>query len=156
MNLKTRLAFANSHIMGRIRYHAPNLAGETEVNKNKIFRPIKATARFVRGSYCYMESIKSIMKSVGWKLPQETLDQSSAKLIHKVMHTKEPCDIYNLIKVPRSRACADVSLKYAPKSDRLKRSTIYSGIKNYNRIPQDLRNLKPKKLKAKLNLKNLK
>ena len=127
-----------------------------EVNKNKIFRSIKAATRFVRGSYCYMESIKSIMKSIDWKLPQEILDQSSAKLIHKVMHTKEPCDIYNLIKVPRFRACADIGLKYAPKSDRLKRNTIYTGIKNYNRIPQDIRNLKPKKLKAKLYLKNLK
>ena len=75
---------------------------------------------------------------------------------HKVAQNEEPEEIYELIKFPRSRACAEVSLKYAPKTDRLKRRRIYTGMRNYNRIPSEIRHLKPKKFKAKLKKNGLK
>ena len=153
---KTRAAFVNANVLGRIMYYAPSLAGETEANKNKIYKLIKSAARFIRGSYCYMESIRSLMKSVKLKMPQDILDESSAKYSHKVIITKEPQEIYDIVKLPRSRACADLSTHYAPKTDRVKRSTIFSATKNYNRIPSDLRPLEPRKLKIKMKKLSLK
>ena len=41
MTMKARAAFVNSNIIGRIMYHAPSLAGETERNKDKIYKCIK-------------------------------------------------------------------------------------------------------------------
>ena len=103
-----------------------------------------------------MESIRSLMKSVKLKMPQDILDESSAKYLHKVLITKEPKEIYDIVKLPRSRACADVTTHHAPISDRVRCSTIYTATKNYNRIPSDLRSLKPKKLKIKMKKLSLK
>ena len=95
------------------------------------------------------------MISVGWKMPEDILNEASAKYMHKIIYNKTPEDIYRMIKFPRSRTCAETTLQYGPKSDRLKRCSIFAGIKNYNRLPGGLKALDPRKLKAKLKLKKL-
>ena len=89
------------------------------------------------------------------KLPEDMIDEGSAKYLHKIVQTKEPKEIYDMIKFPRSRDTCDLSLHYAPKTDRMKRCSIVAGIRNFNRIPNEIRNLNPVKVKKKLKIKRL-
>ena len=90
------------------------------------------------------------MRSVNLKMPKDILDEGSAKYMQKIIYHREPSEIIELIRFPRSKSCVDLKLKYIPKTDRLKRCSIYSGLENYNRIKQDQRTMTPSKFKRQL------
>ena len=52
--------------------------------------------------------------------PQDIIKELRTKVIHGIIHNKGPEEIYNRIRFSRSRACADLSLKYVPKTERLR------------------------------------
>ena len=111
-------------------YNVTSLAGETEGNKQKIYKLLHRAARYVKADFCFKQSIRSIMTSINLKMPEEIIDEGSAKFIHKIISNEEPKEIYNLIKFPRSRTCVDLCLQYIPKTDRLRRCAVFSGIQN--------------------------
>ena len=112
-----------------------------------ITKLINRCATFIRNDYCVMERLSSIYKSVGMKPPEEMINESSAKLIQKIVYHGKPEQIFNLIKKPRSRDTVEYSCKLKPKCERFKRTLIYDVIKQFNRIPSKLRPTKPSKLK---------
>ena len=96
------------------------------------------------------------MKSVHWKLPEEMVEESSARLVHRVIFSGNPKSINDKIRVPRSRQSAEYAPAVRAKSNRLERTPLYAGITNFNRIPPDMRGLNPKKLGKKLKRTGLK
>ena len=150
MNEKTRRAFVNSHIMGRLNYNMPIIAAGTNCQRARIVKLMHQAARFIRNDYCFRESIHSIMRSIEWKMPVEIIEEASAKYMQKVIYNKKPIDIYNEIKMPRTRACVKPIMERPPKSSRMENSIINTALHNNNRLPPDLKDLKPKKLKKEL------
>ena len=138
---KTRKKFFNSYILGCINYILPFIAGETKIYKDKVKKIIHTGARFVRGSFCFLESIRSIMSSVNLKMPTDIIDEASAKFFHKIIFNKEPKTIYNLVRMPRTRACAEPTLHYTARSAKMGRSAIQTGFHNYLRLPDQLKKL---------------
>ena len=63
MPLKVRLVYANAMLMSRVKYGMFSFQGQTIEIKDMIFKTIIKSARFVKGNYCYKESIKSICES---------------------------------------------------------------------------------------------
>ena len=87
----------NASILSRIAYLAPFLASETCEVQKKAFKIIHRAARFIIGHYGYKQSIKSIMSSIDWKIPEEFISQASARFIHKIVITETPKPIFDLI-----------------------------------------------------------
>ena len=150
MNDKARAAFVNSHIMSRLQYNMPLIACETDSQRKRIIKIIHQAARFIRNDYCYKQSIRSIMNSINWKMPDDIIDESSAKFMHKVMMSQKPMDIHEQIRLPRSRSCVDPTLKYKCKSARLEKTVITAALENFNRLPIYTRELPPIKMKKEL------
>ena len=101
MTKQAKKALMESQVLSRIKLSAPLLVGETEVVKNKIYKVIHRTARFILDDYCFRMSISNIMLQVGWKKPKEILEEPSAKYAHKIIKTNQPNCMANRIKPPR-------------------------------------------------------
>ena len=140
----------NANVISRIEYNAPLLAGEDNKVKQRIYRTIHRARRYIRGNFCYREIIASIMKSIGWKMPCEYLEESSARLTHKIIHKENPQSLANKIKKPRSRTLPDMTLKTKSKSRRMEKTILNTGIRNFNRLQTNLKTLEPMKLKRAL------
>ena len=150
MNEKTRRAFVNSHVMGRLQYNMPLIAAGTQTQRDRVVKVINRAARFIRDDYCFRESISSIMRSVNWKMPNDIIDESSAKFIQKILYAEEPIDIFRQIKMPRTRACVNPVMDKPAKSVRRANTIIHKSLFNYNRIPPEIRHENPNKFKQKL------
>ena len=96
----TRARFVTSVIISRINYILPFVSGETEICKRMIVKLMNRSARFIRNDYCFKERLSSIYKSIGLKQPDDMINQSSAKFIHKILYNEKPKQIYKLIKQP--------------------------------------------------------
>ena len=98
-----------SQILSRIRYVAPFVAGETEDLKSKVYKLMKDSERFVMKSYCYKQRMSAIFKEIGWKDPEETVDECSALFIHKIIHTNPP-----LITIYRNKTATSKTYWFDP------------------------------------------
>ena len=147
LNMKTRKLLMNSQILSRINYCAPLIAGETEEVKYKVYKVIHRAARFILNDYCFKVSISNIMKKVQWKMPKDMIDEASAKFTHKIIFTNTPAPLSEKIRPPRSRTCADHVVRVRARSNRLERTAIHTGVRNYNRLPPGMKSLPPKKLR---------
>ena len=136
----------SSHVILKIKYNAPLLAGETDETKDRIFKVVHRAARFVKNDFCFMQSIRNIMSSLDWKLPVEIIDEASAKFTHRIIKSEEPKILYNKVKAPRSRLAAEHILNEVPKSNRLERTPLQTGMKNFNRMTLEMKQATPKKL----------
>ena len=145
-----KLKYANSVIKGKLNYGLPMLIGETNFVKEKYYRAVMKTARWVRGSYCFKESVSSILKSLNWKHPEADIDEAAAKLTHKMISKQEPRSIVKKIRMQRTREGTNISMHKYGKMKRFNSTFINMTYKVYNRIPKDLRALTPKQLKIKL------
>ena len=96
------------------------------------------------------------MSSIKWKLPEEIVDENSARFLHRIYYSGKPESLNNKIKFPRTRETADLATKVRADSKRLERTPFHTGISNFNRIPSELRKLTPKKLRNKLKKMSLK
>ena len=91
-----------------------------------------------------------IFQELGWKVPEELIAECSALFVHKVITTQKPQSLYNEIRLPRSRLAGQTTTKTAAATNRLARTGLYTAVKNYNRIPANLKMLNPRQLKKKL------
>ena len=136
-------------------YSVPSITAESEKNKEKIYKLIKDAARFARSDYCFRESIRSITNNIGIKMPEEIVEEGSARFVHNIVYQHEPKELIEMIKFPRTRSCVDLNLQYIPKTERLRKCAMFKGIQNYNQIPQELKHLEPRKLKKKMKTRRL-
>ena len=115
-----------SQILSRIRYVAPFVVGETEDLKSKVYKLMKDSARFVMKSYCYKQRMCAIFKEIGWKGPEETVDECSAIFIRKIIHTNTPFSLYAEMKLPRTRHTDLIHTNIAAKTNKLSRTGLYA------------------------------
>ena len=146
MTKRSKKMLMMSHVLSKIKYNAPLLAGETDEVKERIYKVIHKAARFVKNVFCYMQSIKNIMTSLEWKLPAEVVDEASAKFTHRIIKSEEPKILFNKTKAPRSRQAADHTLNEVPKTNRLERTPLHIGMKNFNRMTLAMKQATPRKL----------
>ena len=156
MDFRTRLRYADSHLISTINYGLPLFVSENEAAKNKINKAIMNAARFVHQSYCFRVSRFQILDRLNWKLPEIQIKEASARLFHKINYFSKPEDINNKIRRPRSRRNADISMKVVPKTKPFSKCLINSMASTLNSIPDDLRYEKPHLFKVKLKKKGLK
>ena len=90
------------------------------------------------------------MKRLNWKIPEDQIDDSAARFFHKINITKEPKAIHDLIKQPRTRKNATLTMKTIPKKKPFTKLMINSMATILNRIPEDLKYEKPHLFKKKL------
>ena len=126
------------------------LASETRDIQVKAHKIIHQAARFTIGHYGFKLSIQNIMSSIDWKMPDEFISQTSARFLHKIIITETPKPLFNMIRFPRTRLTPDIPLLTQPRTQRLERTAIAAAVNNYNRIPTNIKNLPPVKLKLKL------
>ena len=101
----------NTHVLSCLEYNAPILAGEDAKTKDRTYRVIHGAACYIRGNYCFRESIISIMRSVKWKIPKEFSEDSSEILVHKNMFEQNPRSLVDQIKIQRLITIPDVTFE---------------------------------------------
>ena len=140
----------NATVISRFQYLSPFLASDS-LNTQKRVHSIKhKAATFVIGSYCFHQTIQSIMNRISWKIPAKPISQARAKFMYMIINTGSPPQLYDLIRFPCTCVTTNTCLKITAKTKRLERTAMSSGIINFNRLPVDLRQLPPARLKVKL------
>ena len=120
-------------------------AGETEAVKATIHKSILKIARFCRKSYCFRESVSSICKSIGWKVPGQMILAETAKFVHKVISTEVPQHVSELFTYQRSRRTKKVSLRYKFKTNKFERNFMIKSYRIYNGLSEDAIKMSPKR-----------
>ena len=156
MNFQTRLRYADAHLISLINYGMPLYVNENQEIKMKLHKCILRVGRWVHGNYCYKRSIKSIMEQLNWKIPEEQIEDSAARFFQKILVTKEPKDIHDLIRQPRTRRNVELTLKTIPKQKPFKNLMLNSMANMINRIQEDLKEERPHIFKKKLKKRSLK
>ena len=141
--------------MSRLNYSLPLCINETEVIKSKLHSIVMKTARFIRGSYCFKESTKSILSSVKLKPVDELLAQAGAKFLQKQLYFNSNPTITHLFRKPKHRESNGVTICAQPKTNRFQRILLNSCHTEYNKLPVNMRSLHPNKMKLKLKKINL-
>ena len=73
--------------------------------------------------------------------------------LHKLISTKIPCSLYNLLKPKRyDRGVSNITLKYIPKNNKYKNFFINKYIPIYNSLDGKLKEKSIKKFKSELKL----
>ena len=126
MTEKARKLHMSSNVLSRILHNAPIIAGETAEIKEKVYKIVHKAARFVKKSYCFKMSIANMMKSIGWKIPKDLIDEASAKFMHRILFSNEPEPLSKLAKPPRSRNCADYNVVHKVRTNRAERTAIHT------------------------------
>ena len=106
-------------------------------------------ARCAIGNYCYKKSINYILDKCKWLDINKTILNASLKLLHKIIINKKPNSIYNMFKFNR-RQNVDIVTLYIPKTVNYESFYVYKGLKNFNKLPKNLKNLPPEKFKSKI------
>ena len=151
MSEKTRIKYAKSYMMSRVTYGLPLYCGSNENTKKKIHNIILKICRWTRRSYCFKESCSSICRSVNVELPDENILKSTAIFSHNTLSKRKPKQIVKLIRMPRTRAQAKLSIKYKHSSSKFERTLIYQAVQVYNEnVPNDLKSLEAKEFKKKI------
>ena len=69
LNVKTRRLLMNATILSRISYLAPFIAAEPKESQRRVHLLMHKAARFSLSSFCFKESIPSIMTRLEWNMP---------------------------------------------------------------------------------------
>ena len=147
---RQELSLQNSHMLSRVTCGLPCYLGEKQRIKTKIHSTIMSISQWCKGLYCFWVSCSKINKSIGWDLPNQMILKSSLLFMHKILSKHQHGQIADKIRLPRSRASANMCLKYQNKSTEFSRTTLYQGVKLYNSLPKDLKNIDCRTFKLKI------
>ena len=150
MNETAKLKFANSFIMSRLNYGNQFYLGENQDVQRKYHKACMTVSRWVKGSFCFKISCQKICSSLKWDLLVQRIRKSSLKMIHKILIMNRPKQITKLIRKPRSRNNVAISIKRKRKHENYDRDVILQALQIYNKMPEDLKNLRPKQITQKL------
>ena len=106
-------------------------------------------------SYCFKIRMNDIFEELKWKDPTELIDSSSALFVHKIVTTEQPTSLSLEIRRPRTRNSGNITTVIRPKTSRLTRTGLYTGVINYNRIPHELKSLNTVQIRKKLKTRRL-
>ena len=112
----------------------------------------------MRNVLCHVILYKTGLKAVSYHdtLKNDILSIFDyAKFFHKIAETGSPPQLHNIIRFPQTHTTTDTCISVRPKSQRLERTAMYAGARNYNRRPAELKHLPPARLKTKLRSQRL-
>ena len=93
---------------------------------------------------------KMILTKINWTPIQKMIQLLSVKVMHSIVQTEEPEDLYNLLRIPK-RKTAKMGLKKYPKKSKLSKSLIYQAVKTYNDLPEKVKTKEKEKFKSTVN-----
>ena len=107
-----------------------------------------------RAIFCkeyFKVSNRRICLEIGVDQPDQMTKKMTLRSFHKMIWTKSPQQIYNLIQFNnRHRDCSKLGLKYIPSKQGNKPTAIQKALEIFNNIPTGLKVMHPKKLKIEL------
>ena len=149
MTLKERKELIYSKALGIAKYGLSLYAGQTEEIKDKLTTIFMRGNRAAYGSPLPFDTKNEwICRKISVKTPRQMIVEASAKVMHSVINTQNPPQIFNMVTFPRNfRKSAKVSLITAPRTQKCRRSLIYRSLKQFNALPNELKYCHPKTLK---------
>ena len=144
MTEKTRIQIATMFMLSRLKYGLPQFLGESKKNQNRIHQTTMKLIRWCKGSYCFRISITAMCKSIKWQTQEQMILKQSANTILKIMMAQEPKQVFDQIRMPRSRIIAKTTTIYHPKTEIYKRTTIFQLVQLYNQLLKDLKGMNEK------------
>ena len=145
-----RLRYAQAHLLSIVQYGLPLYSGETQNVRGKVHKIWMTIARFCKQSYCFKISTHKILKSLSLKSAEQTTEMQTAIHIHKIIKTGRPYNVKGLIRQPRTRTSAKLYPKYFSNTKILDKNIYIRGIKVYNSLPDELKNMEPKQFKKRI------
>ena len=92
---------------------------------------------------------------MNWKIPEEEIDDSAARFFQKIAYNKEPSEIHDMIRLPRTRINAGISMQMIATTKPFTKLMLNSMAETLNRIPKEIKREKPHIFKKKLKTKRL-
>ena len=152
LNLNTRKSYVFAHIISRLNYIMPFVAGHPIHVQEKIMKIWVRSAKFIYGNGTLGVSHEDLFKYANFPIKSNIFESASATWIQKIIHNQEPKQIIDLLRLPRNRDKCKPAPTQPTRSARFKRTAIINGIKNFNKIHPSTQILKP--TKCKLAIKN--
>ena len=142
-----RKSYVYAHIVSRINYILPFVAGHNKYIHKKIMDIWVMAAKFVYGKNTRKLKHEVLFERVGFPRYCDLIECAAANWMQKIIYTLEPKMITELVKFPRSRSICKISPKTKPNSARFKRTAINSAISCLNKADLKLTGLPPDKFK---------
>ena len=109
-------------------------------NISKLHKILMRSARSTIGNYCCRLNIKSILDKCKWLEIRKFIAQSSLVTLHNIIKTKIPYVLSELFNnIENHRNSKDISTKYSPRTQKVKKIYIYNIINYYNKMPDTLK-----------------
>ena len=140
-------------VIGKLRYMIPLYMGADNNNITKLHRVIMKAARTTIGNYCCKQSINQILDRCKWLPIDLMIKHAAITTLHNIITNKTPKSVTNLLSnTDNTRLTKEITTKYIPRTEKYRRSFLYSGLKIYNSIPKKLKN--SSKMISKIKTKN--
>ena len=143
MSLKTRTKVFKAHVLSLFQYGIEQYCGEVGSIKQKLHTAIMSASRRIRGFRYQRETNASVLEDLNMEEPNQIVLKATLRYIHKVVFTRTPREVKQLIKTPRYRSTGDIKPVHFPRTAKFARNTINEGIKLYNAIEPEIRKPNP-------------
>ena len=138
-NFNTRSKFLNSFVMGKLYYMVPIYSLANKDNLQKLHKVIMTAARAAIENFCFQKSIQYILTKCKWFDIDDLIFSSSLNTLHKILTTKKPPGMVSYFRLNNERKVKNISTKYIPTTEKMKKFYIYKFSKIYNSIDQYIR-----------------
>ena len=108
-------------------------------NLQKLHKVIMTAARAAIGNFCFRKSIQYILTKCKWFDIDDLILSSSLNTLHKILTTKKPPGMVSYFRLNNERKVKNISTKYIPTTEKMKKFYIYKFSKIYNSIDQYIR-----------------
>ena len=136
--------------MVRLNYMLLTYTNLTTIQYSKIHTVMMRMARWTKGEYVQRERNSSILKALNWLPLKQILVVSGIKVFHNIILTKEPVNLYEMLRIPR-RKTAQIAMKKYPKKLKLSKTMMYLTLREYNNLPDKLKLTEKHKFKSRIN-----
>ena len=140
-----RKSYVYAHIVSRINYILPFVAGHNKSIHKKIMDIWVMVAKFIYGKNTRKLSHIKLFERVGFPRYSDLIECAAANWMQEIIYTLEPEMTTDIVKFPRSRSICKISPKIKPNSTRFKRTAINSAIACLNKADIRLTGLPPAK-----------
>ena len=90
------------------------------------------------------------------KTPRQMVLEAAAKIMHSVINTQAPPELYKMLEFPKHfRKAAPVGLKSYPRTKKCRRSLFYTALRQFNDLPEDLKYCTPQIFKRLVNKRKI-
>ena len=140
---KTRKNFFNAFCVSKLRYMAPAYLSAPVYLTKKLNTTLVNIAKSTFGYKYHKMSHEKLIKECGWTNIDALIKIEALNFLHRIFYFKRPTVLFNLFKIPE-RKCKDISIREFKKSKLMDNIFIYKILPEYNKLPTESKQLKPK------------